>query len=105
MRWSACADRRRRRGPPARSRDVTSLGRRVARLRLLEETREIGVAHLDECLLAPPGAVWRVARDAHLAIRAAAGDEQERELVAVVLRDAARWHHLPAPSGEGNRAC
>src|SRR4051812_46398580 len=104
-RWNACAGPRSPAppAPPAPSRDVSGLGRHLAGLRALEQPSEVGVAHLRQRLLARARALRRIPGDADLAVVAGAGNEQEGELVAIVLRDAAGREHAPGAAGVRER--
>src|SRR6185295_8801414 len=92
----------RRVGPTPPSLRVAGFGRREARLRLGQQSGQVGVRQLGERLFARARALRRVSRHTDLTRVTAAGDEHESELVVLVRRDVSGWKDAPlfAVSGE-----
>src|SRR5690606_25946834 len=104
-RWSASGDPRSPRGRqvllrPVKSRQVTSLRRRVGRLRLLEQPAQVSVAQLAQRALTGTRSPGRIPCDAHLTITSLAAHEDEPELVMRIRRPESRRINLPKFSVE-----
>src|SRR5262249_24499687 len=84
---------------------VVRLRRREARLRLTEESEQVGVAHLGQRLFARARALRGVSCDTHGSIFAAARNEDESELIAVVLRDSTGGEHAPGSTLGADGSC